>query len=512
MDHFIISRRLGALVFLLFCTTIAFSQDEPKFQWAKNFKVDGGNEDSFSYATVSDPSGNVFTTGSFNGRADFDPGAGEFFLSSITYYEQDIFVSKVDINGNFLWAVRIGSSGNDMGSGIAADASGNVYITGRFYNTVDFDPGPGIVYVPGVFGAQNSFILKLDANGNLAWVNAVIGNSFGTGVTMDNAGNVLVTGGFATTVDLDPGAGTIMTSASGYFIQKFDASGNLIWAKSSSGNSQGRAIDVDNSNNVLVTGVFSAATDFDPGAGTFTMTPVSSDIFVTKLDVSGNFTWAVSMSGAGTEQGRGISCDNSGNVFITGIFNNTVDFDPGTGSYNLTATASFNDDIFIEKLDPNGNFGWAISIGGSHNEDDFGNGISVDPSGNVVATGYFNGIADFDPGPGTFNMNSGTTTGAFIRDVYVLKLSNTGNFIWAFKIGGPNQPDEGNGLSIDAAGTIYLAGTFSTSIDADSGPCNVTLNASFNTDINGFVEKITLGHTYIPTLTSVSPTSGRSVL
>ncbi len=507
------------LVFIFFLSgTKCLAQDAPLFKWAGNIKTTGGNSKSYGYGIASDAAGNVYSAGSYNGTADFDPGIGVYNLSSVSFFEQDIYVSKLDANRNFVWAFSFGASArNDYGFAIAADASGNVYITGQFYGTVDFDPGVGVFTLPGNITNGSTFILKLDTNGNFVWAKHIPssgGNGSGRGIDLDNSGNVIIGGGFWGTVDFNPGAGVFNITSAGAgdeYVVKLDNNGNFIWAKSmgGTGGEGAFALAVDNSNNVLTTGIFSGVADFDPGAGTINLTPVGIlDIFVSKLDANGNFVWAKSMGGTSNDAGNSIATDNTGNVVVTGYFNGTVDFDPGASVLSLTSSGAT--DIFIIKLDATGNLAWANSIGGSTTQDDQGNGITTDALGNVLSTGYFNGIADFDPGVGTFNLNSGAASSldAFARDIYQLKLDANGNFIWAVKTGSNFQPDEGNAIAVDALGGINSTGTFSTSADFDFGPCIYNVSAAFNTDINAYIEKIILGPTYIPTITLVSPNTG----
>jgi gliding motility-associated-like protein len=505
-------------VFFFSTTFFVQAQDAPILDWARNFKVDGGNEDCYGYSVATDATGNVYATGSFNGVIDMDPGAGVFSLSSISYYEQDIYISKLDADGNFVWAVRLGSGGSDFGYSSVVDASGNVYVTGSVRGGMDFDPGPGTHVITAALSSDNAFVLKLDTNGNFVWgtiLGSTAGTGVGRGITLDGSGNVFTTGNFTGTADFDPGAGTFNITSLGsedIFLSKLDGDGNFVWAKSIGGTQGDRAyaLAVDNSGNVVVTGWYRSAVDFDPGPAVFQLTTptVNAEAFISKYDNNGNFVWAKSTSGSsGTPWSRSIDTDGSGNVIVTGYFPGTLDFDPGVATFNLTSTGDY--DVFISKLDASGNFVWAHSIGGSTAQPDYGMGLAVDASGNIVTTGSFNGTADFDFGPGTFTMTSGPVSiGPFYQDIYVLKLDTNGNFIWARRTGNVNQGDVGNGIATDESGNVTVTGSFSTSADFDFGPCTVTLNAAYNTDISAFVERISLGPTYIPTLTSVSPSSG----
>ncbi|MBD98920.1 MAG: hypothetical protein CMO34_03675 [Verrucomicrobia bacterium] len=164
----------------------------------------------------------------------------------------------------------------------------------------------------------------------------------------------------------------------------------------------GSSIAVDGLGNVYTTGRFKGTADFDPGAGTQNLISfgASDDVFISKLDAAGNFVWAKSMGSSSYDEGNSIALDNNGYVYTTGAFNDTVDFDPGTGTYNLSSTGS--SDIFISTLDTAGNFVSALKIGGrSH---DVGSAIAVDSAQNIYTTGYFNLLVDFDPGAGTSNL------------------------------------------------------------------------------------------------------------
>ncbi|MCH8904439.1 MAG: SBBP repeat-containing protein, partial [Bacteroidetes bacterium] len=215
----------------------------------------------------------------------------------------------------------------------------------------------------------------------LEWVKSMGGtdNEAGLSITTDSSGNVYVTGYYKGTVDFDPGAATFnLTSNGGWdiFIQKLDASGNFIWAKSMGGTyfyDAGFSITTDAVGNIYVTGIYQDTVVFDPGAATFNLASRNGswDVFILKMDSSGNFIWAKSMGGTGYDYGRSISIDDMGNVLITGHYQDTADFDPGVSTFNLTSNGF--DDVFIQKLDAAGNFLWAKSMGGTF--DDYGYSI-----------------------------------------------------------------------------------------------------------------------------------------
>jgi hypothetical protein len=387
--------------------------------WARSM---GGAGSDQGLGIAVDAQGNVYTTGSFTGTADFDPSGGVFGLTSAG--GADIFVSKLDAAGNFVWADALGGTGTDQASAIAVDAAGNVYLTGSFEGTADFDPSAGTFNLTSA-GGSDVFVTRLDGAGNLVWADALGGPAAdqANGIAVDAAGNVYTTGSFQGTADFDPSAaGTFnLTSAgdSDAFVSKLDASGNFVWADAlgGAGTDQGNAIALDAQGNVYTTGSFQGTADFDPSAGTFNLTSAGgADAFVSKLNGAGNFIWARSMGGPGTDQGLGIAVDPQGNVYTTGSFEGTANFNPSAAAFNLTSAGG--SDAFVSKLDGTGRFAWARALGGPNA--DQASAVAVDAQGNAYTTGSFTGTADFDPSPAAFNLTS-----AGGSDIFVSKLQQS---------------------------------------------------------------------------------------
>jgi hypothetical protein len=451
------------------------------FEWVKQM---GGISTEVGRSIAVDASGNVYTTGSFQGTADFDPGPGTFNLSSAGNY--DIFISKLDSSGNFVWAKKFGGTLDDYSHSIAVDASGNVYTTGSFQLTTDFDPGSGTFNLTSA-GLFDIFISKLDASGNFVWAKQLAGtkSNGGRSIAVDASGNVYSTGRFTETVDFDPGTGTFNLNsglAPNAYISKLNASGEFVWAKQLGGTSSvsvGCSITLDDFGNVYTTGYFSDTADFDPGPGAFIFTSAGGDdIFISKLDASGNFVWAKQLGGTSDDSGLSIALDALGNVYVTGYFQGTVDFDPSQGTFYLTSAGEA--DIFISKLDASGNFLWAKQMGGTFDES--GYSIAVDASGNVYTTGFFEGTADFDPGQGTFNLTSVGMT-----DIFISKLDASGNFVWAQRMGNQNW-DYSNSIAVDASNNVLTTGFFKGTFDFDPGPGTFNLTSAGNSDI--YVHKL----------------------
>lgn len=390
------------------------------FLWAASV---GGAFNEEAHSVSTDASDNVYVIGSFGGTIDFDPSAGTYDLTSSG--ARDVFLLKLDSQGSFLWASSMGgSTSSDLGISISNDALGNVYMTGQFDDIADFNPGVDTFNLtPFTINAEDVFVVKLDSLGSFQWAVSIGGfdNDRAYSISNDAWGNVYVTGRYAGTVDFDPGVGTYNLTSNGgmdAFVLKLDSLGSFLWAASMGGaNTEvGYSISTDVSGNVYVGGAHYGTADFDPGVGTYNLASNgASDGFVVKLDSQGNFRWAASLGGTGLDQGTSISHDDLGYLYITGLYNDTVDFDPGIGTYYLTSKG--NSDVFVLKLDTLGNFLWASSIGAAVGND-YGLSVAYDGSGNVHVTGQFAGTVDFDPGVGTYNL---TSNGGY--DAFILKYS-----------------------------------------------------------------------------------------
>jgi len=452
---------LTATIFII--SNLLYAQS-PTFQWAKN--IGGYHGYSTGTGVVVDSSGNVFTTGYFEGRVDFDPGIGTYYLTSGGF--NDIFISKSDASGNFLWAKQFGGNLNDQSKSIALSASGNICITGFFSGAADFDPGTALYNLTSS-GDEDIFISKLDPSGNLLWAYpfGYLWDDIANSVAIDVSGNVYTTGSFAGTVDFDPGSGNFNLTTGGNtvntFILKLSPVGNFAFALQFSGSvASGNSITIDPSGNICTAGYFINTIDFDPGAGVYNLTAPGGllDVFISKLTTNGNFIWAKQLGGAQSDNVSSVKSDAGGNIYTVGTFMGTADFDPGPAVSNLTSGGAI--DVYLSKLDASGNYIWAGKVGGTTNSER-GNSISLDVAGNIYSIGTFGGTVDFDPGPSTYNLTSTTNYG-----VFVLKLSPTGNFAWAKVISGTDDIS-GNSVANDAIGSVYITGTFRETCDFDPG-------------------------------------------
>ena len=269
--------------------------------------------------------------------------------------------------GDFGFALALGgsntSTSEDMGYAVAADADGNVYVAGAFADSGNFG---GVTRTS--VGREDIFVGKYSSTGALSWVRS-FGSSGADGaydIALDSAGAVYITGEFSNTVNF--GTATLTSAGStDAFVLKLDNAGNAQWVRKVGGflGETGHGIAVDNSDNVIVTGIFAGTLDFDPGSGFMNATSQDlDDSFVWKLDSNGAAQWVVSLptGSLGLEPKRGIATDSSGNVYLTSEFGGTgsYDFDPGPGVANLTSAGA--DDIVVVKLTSAGTLAWARAV------------------------------------------------------------------------------------------------------------------------------------------------------
>jgi len=397
-----------------------------------------------------DPTGDIYVTGEFTGTVDFDPGSGVTEFTSNG--EEDVFLVKFDSDGALLSSYAWGSGRRDQSYCVETDDSGNVYISGVFYGTVDFDPTAGVdEHSADDATFPDYFLTSLASDGTYRWTLTwsglcSTGIPEGIGLCVDDSDSVFVSGSFCGTTDLDPTDGIDNHVASGFydaFLIRLDTSGSFYWAESWGGpvDDIGMAVDCDNdgnlyvagydgyghaflrkmtstgalewstgwlysscndvaidsSANVYVTGDFIGPTDFDPGSGDDIRTSEGLyDVFLCMLDTDGNYQWAVTFGGVDGDNCKGVALDSSGNPFITGLFMSTVDFDPGPDPDNRTSDGI--GDAFLSSFDSSGNLLWARTWGATL--DDIGYSVAVAPTGEIFAAGAYSGTVDFDPGIG----------------------------------------------------------------------------------------------------------------
>lgn len=352
------------------------------FIWAKQA---GGVANTTSYAIKVDAAGNIYSAGYFTGVADLNPNAGVNNLTAVG--AADGYILKLDTNGNYMWAQRLGSPGTEYSHDVDVDAAGNVYVGGHF--------GPGSASFGGTnlvsAGSIDGYVAKLSPTGVFQWAKRIGGTSgeVGHAVDVDAAGNVYLSGGVTSAST----TGMASISGPGGYVIKLNTSGTTVWAHVDNDTGHYRGVTVDSDGNVYAGGV----------ANTYGLV---------KLNSSGARVWAKKLGISATKMKVGP--DN--NLYVTGGYDAGS---TGFGAFTLPFKGG-TADIYAAKLNPAGDVLWAKPFGGAGGEGSLY--LSADVPGEVLVTGYFDQTVDFDPGPCVFNLTSTTTDG--YNSGYVIKLTS----------------------------------------------------------------------------------------
>ena len=360
------------------------------------------------------------------------------------------------------WSKKFGSTSSDYPYGMAVDGNGNVYITGYFYNSINFG---GVTHTSK--GSVDIFIASFTPSGKYRWSKTFGSSSsdYGYDVAVDGNGNVTLSGSFRYSINF---GGTTLTSngsSNDIFIASFDSGGKHRWSKSFGNTSSdyGYAVAADSSGNVYMTGYFYNSVNF---GGSTLYSSGSYDIYLVSFDTNGKHRWSKNFGNTSSDYGYGVAVDGSGNVYITGYFYNSVTF----GGSTLTSKGS--GDIFLASFTSAGIHRWSKSFGGTSS--DYGYDIAVDNSANVYITGFFYTSADF---------GGGTLTSKGYGDIFLASYTTGGTHRWSKNFGGTNY-DYGWGVGVDNSGNSYITGYYYYSVNF--GGSTFTSKGSYDSFIASF--------------------------
>jgi hypothetical protein len=447
-------RPVSSLIIVMFTTLFSFAQ-APNWSWANRA---GGTSTDWAATVATDAFGNTYATGHYySGSMNF--GAITVVNAGLT----DIFLVKYDMNGNVIWAQSIGSTGSEWGYGLATDLSGNVYLAGIFNSPVlavgtlnlvsagnhdsflaKFDGAGNVIWANHIGGSQNDFatsvsinnagmicvagsyassslllgsfnlfnaggtdvfVARYDTAGNVIWAKRIgdSGQEVTNSVSMDQAGNVFISGTY-NSLDMIVGSTTLLNSGNcieEIFIVKFDAAGNVAWAKSGNGfyDDYVFGIATDLAGNVYLTGHFNSPT-ITFGSLSLNNGPGGYSIFLIKYNSAGVPQWAISpLSGIG----MGVATDVCGDIYMTGSFGTATPVNFGSTVLNPAVGM----DIYVGKVSASGIPQWASRAGGT--DYDAVSSITVSPLTHkvVIAGSYISPVVTFGP----HSLNSVDTDG-----------------------------------------------------------------------------------------------------
>ena len=444
----------------------------PDLTWVK--QIGSSNATYYRKQATDYLTGTTVHSISFNSTTDVDPGPGVINFTGAG--GGDVALIKVDVSGNTIWAKQISGPGYERCSGIATDNAGNVYVAGFFGSTADFDPGAGVVSLTST-GSYNGYILKLDPSGNFIWVQQIrtTGSIDIRDLKVTTAGVIVITGQYDGTVDLDPGAGTLgatPTNSDAFVAAYTSATGALLWGDlfSGTGSDVAKAIGLDPlTSDVIYTGNFISTCDWDPGAGVYNLTAASYSTAIVRLNINtGALIWAKMFGGTGAVGALDVAADGNGMIWVTGTVVGSADFDPDAGVFMLNSPGPGIPNSYFVALNPSGNLIRALQMNGA--SDNFCNAVTIDLTNNwVYLCGGYKGTADFDPGPGTYNLNSVGN-----QAWYIIALDDNGVFKW----GGGNGGDyysQAYDVEVDQNRNVFVSGHFYTTVDFDPDPSTTSL-------------------------------------
>jgi len=376
--------------------------------WAKSL---GGTDIDAISSCETDPDGNIIIIGRM-GNASVAFGA-----TVLTFTNNGAFIAKLDPDGNYLWAKKVEGSAPVSLNGCAVDDAGNIFITGDTYNdTISF--GNVTLINTDTVNWSSFFVFKCDSNGNALWGNQITASNEvkASSCATDATGNVIATGFFvSSTLTIGTNVFTNAGNAD-FFMMKYDADGNLIWAKSTGGNETESIThcQVDANGNIITTGNYQSPS-ISFGNTTLTTTAGNIEAFIAKYDSNGNALWAKAVHGSQQDIGTDCAVDAQGNIIFTGNF-----YSPSLsfGSTVLTNSNPNFPNIFLSRYDANGNFTWAQNIGGSSL--DLGPKCTFDTNGDLIFSGtYYSNPMNL----GSTNIsNSGSSM--FNGELFVAKSGN----------------------------------------------------------------------------------------
>ena len=438
---------------------------DPMLAWSTYL---GGESDDCGYGIAVDGSGNLIVTGS-----TYSPGwTSGGFDTSYNGGSEDAFVAKLSSAGAHLWSTYLGGTSSDSGEGIAVDASGDPIVTGHTYSSGWTSGGFDTSYNGG-YG--DAFVAKLSSAGAHLWSTYLGGESVegGYGIAVDSSGNPIVAGFTESSGWTSGGFDTSHNGSSDAFVAKLSSAGAHLWSTYLGGTNDdfAKGIAVDGSGSPIVTGSTCSSGWTSGGFDTSHNGPY--DAFVAKLSSAGAHLWSTYLGGESADEGYGIAVDSFDNPIVAGLTNSS-----GWTSGGFDTSHNGSSDAFVAKLSTEGAHVWSTYLGGTNN--DLGEGIAVDSSGNPIVAGFTDSSGWTSGGFDTsYNGSSGIG-----GDAFVAKLSSAGAHLWSTYLGGTSR-DYGEGIAVDSSGNPIVAG-FTDSSGWTSGG----FDTSHNGDLDAFVVKI----------------------
>jgi hypothetical protein len=442
--------------------------------------LDSGN------AIATDSAGNTYIGGTFRGKIDVNKSnRGKHFLK--TDHDHDAFLVKYDPNGKLIWSFDFGADGDETIDHLVIGPTGDVYASGQFEATVDFDPKAGVHNLTS-HGKLDAFILHLTQDGNYVWAGHIGGEKDDaiTALAVGPTGDIYYSGYARLRGDVDPTRAVrniVDRGVDDTIISRIDGdNGKIKWLRIFGEDATRETIfglTVDAGENVFAAGVFNETVQFVRNDRSFDRKAVGGyDIYFARLNSTGQFQYIRTIGGNKDESVVDMAQDPSGNLYITGNFQKTVDFAPGPTQTLLAAPGDSS--AYIAKYDADANLQWGRVIGeaivGSHSERGtiIARAIALSPGGDVYTVGDFARTIDFDPGAGlhVVDAEKSNNVPALLTqiqpsDAYIHRLDNDGNFLAVERIGGADGTILPHDIAVDSSGGINVTGAFAGFVDVN---------------------------------------------
>lgn len=475
------------------CDGILEDSVEPfRYMWTKTFSGNDSENDRVTIIdTLADHSGNVFIFGCFSESADFNPGPETDIRDCIG--TSNAFLTMIKTNGNYGWTIIL--SGTDASSyssitSCSIDYEDNIYLAGLFNGGIDFNPTQ-TADVRNSSRNTDCFLTKLSMNGNYSWTKVFSGTAdfdHYPHVKSDILRNVYLCGDFRGSTDFDPSSNNDPKSSRGnrdVFLTKINMDGSYGGTMTIGGiyDETPNGISVDPCGNIYITGEFTGTVDFNPLTAVDEKTSIGShNIFLTRINANKEYNWTKIFNASTAIFSGNISTDTEGNIFISGQFKGTADFNPDP---EFDIISSSNLDFFLTKINSDGSYGWTsciktLFVQGQPYDRIFHNSLITDIEGNIYLCGSFTGVADFDPGPEEDIQIAGDGFALFCT-----RINRNGKYNWSLSLDGFINYSN---ISIDNNRNLYIAGFFYSYTDFNPGLHSDVRNSTGISD--GFLVKL----------------------
>ncbi len=452
--------RIATLIILI--SSFTSSVNAQQLSWVS--AIGGVNSDICKNIGYDDD-GNVYISGYLNESVT----VGDVTLTSNG--GPDIYVAKYSSEGVLEWAFNVGGESGDEPSDMYVDGDGNIYITGHFGSTVDFDPSVNTKSVTSS-GGDDVFLARYSTEGKLKWVKT-FGSSAPESKDRANAlayhkfGYIFLTGIYDSEININTEAGNQHVDHHGdwdVFYAKYDTRGrnHFIRGFGGPGRDAGRGITVSQNFRIYISGYFAESMDMDPRSNkVFELTSSGGeDIFVAKYKIGGELQWAQGFGSTGNDRALDIGLHNNNHIAITGFYQYDVDFAPNESDLGELSGTKF-ENIYLAQFNQNGTLNWVNGFGG--NLRDVGRAVEIDQSGNIYTTGYFTNEVNLDP----LGILPPLTIGGN-WDAYFAKFDKNGRLQWSFSVAGPFL-DYGFDIKKNSLGEVFIAGRFTTETTVNLG-------------------------------------------